>query len=53
MDKLPSKAYKIGKYKLSELIMQLINMSFSKGIYPDCLKMGKVCPVFKNGSKDQ
>ena len=52
MDKLPSKAYKIGKYKLSELIMQLINMSFSKGIYPDCLKMGKVCPVFKNGSKD-
>ena len=37
----------IFKYLLSEIFNQVI----SSGIYPDCLKLAKVVPVFKGGDK--
>lgn len=43
--------------KVKEMIIipltKLINMCIKKGIYPDCLKLTKVIPVFKKGSKDE
>jgi endonuclease/exonuclease/phosphatase family metal-dependent hydrolase len=32
-------------------LSQLINSSFECGIFPDALKIGKLCPIFKNGDK--
>ena len=36
---------------ISEPLMILINKSFTEGIFPDCLKLAKMIPLFKNGCK--
>ena len=39
-------------YLLSPLLLRLINDSFESGEYPDCLKLAKVIPLHKGGSKE-
>ena len=34
------------------VLTSLINESFSSGVYPNCLKMAKVIPVYKGGSRE-
>ena len=36
---------------ISELLANIINMSISKGVYPDSLKIARVSPIFKKGVK--
>jgi len=37
---------------IAEPLSRLINCSFSTGIFPQNLKIGKICPVYKDGDKD-
>jgi hypothetical protein len=38
--------------QIAEVLSHIINFSFSSGIFPNELKIAKVCPIFKNGSKN-
>ena len=33
------------------IISKLINLAFEEGVYPSCLKLATVLPIFKSGSK--
>ena len=33
-------------------LCKLINLSFSTGIFPDCLKTAKVTPIYRNGDEN-
>ena len=37
---------------IAEPLSKIINCSFDTGIFPDKLKIAKVCPIFKSGDKD-
>lgn len=36
---------------ISQLLSLIINKLFSAGVFPSCLKVGKIVPVFKKGDK--
>ena len=36
---------------VAHVIAQLINLSFTSGIFPDALKIAKICPIFKSGNR--
>ena len=36
---------------IAPIISKLINLAFEEGVYPSCLKLAKVLPTFKSGSK--
>ena len=38
---------------LAPVISELFNMSIMEGIFPSCLKTGRVIPIFKSGKKYQ
>ena len=38
---------------LAPVISELFNMSIMEGIFPSCLRIGHVLPIFKSGKKDQ
>ena len=42
---------KLIKELISPLLSSLINESFSSGTYPNCLKIAKVIPIYKGGTK--
>ena len=37
---------------LADVLVYLVNLSFSKGIFPDMLEIAKVPPTYKSGDKD-
>ena len=39
--------------ELSEPLCHIFNLSLSKGIFPQKLKLAKVSPVFKSGNKEE
>jgi len=47
---IPSKILSLLKFILSEPLANLINLSFTTGIFPSKLKFSKVIPVHKKGS---
>jgi hypothetical protein len=49
--KLPIKFLKIAVSELSNIIAELFNISISEGIYPTNLKIAKIVPIYKNGSR--
>ena len=51
-DSIPMHIMKIAASYISEPISEIINKSFSSGIFPDVLKIAKICPIHKNGDKD-
>ena len=51
IDGIPSRAYKLAKQGISSTIAKLVNMSFENSIFPNCLKIGKVSPIYKSGTK--
>ena len=36
---------------IAKPLSELINCSFENGIFPEALKIARICPVFKNGEK--
>ena len=44
-----TKFIKISKSVISPFLCKLINDCFSKGFYPNCLKIAEVIPIFKKG----
>ena len=36
---------------LAPVISELCNMNIIKGIFPSCLKTGRVTPIFKSGKQ--
>jgi hypothetical protein len=49
---IPTKILKIGSSLLAAPISLIVNQSFKEGIFPDALKLAKVIPVYKSGSKE-
>ena len=45
------KMLKLMNSHIAPIISQLINLAFKEGVYPSCLKLAKVLPIFKSGSK--
>ena len=50
-DNIPVYIMKSSIYCIAEPISAIINSSMNTGVFPDILKIAKVCPVFKNGEK--
>ena len=48
---IPTKTLKKIKTELSELLSDMINVSFNKGIFPDFLKVAIVVPIHNKGEK--
>jgi len=48
---IPNIAFKCCIDSISSVIAKLFNMSISSGIFPDCLKVARVIPIHKSGSK--
>ena len=48
---IPTNILKLLSPTLSPMISKIINISFSTGIFPDCLKFADIIPVLKKGSK--
>lgn len=48
---IPVKLFKKIAPMLSESIVQLINNSFSAGVFPDCLKLARITPVYKSDDR--
>ena len=48
-----TKFIKISKSVISPFLCKLINHCFSKGVYPNCLKIAEVIPIFKKGDRKE
>ena len=51
INSIPIKILKISKKQIAEHLCFIYNLYFSTGISPDSLKIAKVTPVYKKGSK--
>ena len=51
IDELSAEVLKISALAIVAYLQKLINQTFSQGEFPDCLKIAKVIPLFKFGSK--
>ena len=51
INSIPIKILKIAKEQIVEHLCFIYNLSFTTGIFPDSLKIAKVTPVYKKGSK--
>ena len=52
-DELPSSIFKENKDPLSKLLMHLINLSLTNGVFPEELKLANLIPIFKSGDNDK
>jgi len=52
-DKIDAYFIRIACEILTPYISQLCCLSFEYGIFPNCLKIAKIIPVFKNGFKSE
>ena len=51
IDELSAEVLKISALAIVPYLQKVINQTFSRGEFPDCLKIAKVFPLFKSGSK--
>jgi hypothetical protein len=51
VDSIPINIVKASIVYIAEPISKIINSSFTTGIFPDRLKIAKVCPIYKTGEK--
>ena len=52
-DQIPMCVLKQINSEVSQILSYLINKSIQTGIYPNCLKIAKVIPLFKGGSPNE
>ena len=50
-DGIPANVVKSAVYCIASHLSNLINYSFDKGFFPDPLKIGKICPIYKAGEQ--
>jgi len=50
-DNIPVNIMKSTVNYIADPITTIINSSMNTGVFPDALKIAKVCPIFKNGDK--
>ena len=50
-DTIPVRLFKSIKHLISDPLIKIINVSFSKGIFPECFKLAKITPVFKKNDR--
>ena len=48
-DQVPSKILKLSPDNIVLALIYIFNLSISKGEFIECLKVAKICPVFKKG----
>ena len=48
---IPTKIYKLISINLSKILSNLFNQSIQQGIFPNCLKIARIVPIFKEGDK--
>ena len=51
IDELSAEVLKISALAIVPYLQKLINQTFSQGEFPDCLKIAKIIPLLKFGSK--
>ena len=51
LDKISGIDLKASLPVLLPVLVELINNSFTDGVFPDCLKLARVIPIFKSGNK--
>ena len=51
-DCIPVNIMKASIHSVAQHLSDIINSSLQTGIFPDQLKIAKICPIFKNGEKD-
>lgn len=51
-DNIPTRFLKLAKNHIIPVICHLVNLCFSKGVFPSVLKQSIITPVFKSGSKN-
>ena len=49
ISEIPAKIYKLITDEISPCLSNLINFSFRAGKFPDCLKVARIVPIFKDG----
>ena len=50
-NRMPVNIFKQVACVLVEPICKLLNYSFCRGVFPECLKLAKITPIFKSGDK--
>ena len=50
-DNISVKMLKLLNSHIVTITSELINLAFEEGVYPSCLRLAKVLPIFKSGSK--
>jgi len=50
-DEIPIRILKCSIHSIAEPLLVIINNSIQNGVFPDVLKIAKICPIFKNGDK--
>ena len=53
LDKISPKLFKLGVKAMAKILPKLINTCFSEGYFPNCLKIAKVTPIFKEGDSEE
>ncbi len=51
-DNIPVNVMKLSISYIAEVLAVIINCSLDTGIFPDTLKVARVCPIFKSGEKN-
>ena len=50
---LETKFLKLSKFIIAPILSKLINMCFESGVFPNCLKIAEVVPIFKTGDRSK
>ena len=53
VDEIPVSTVKQTISKIAEPLAEIINTSIHTGIFPDALKIAKICPIYKGGPKNE
>jgi len=52
-DNINSKMLKDSKEILAPWLTEIINISYEKNVFPDCMKIANIKPIFKENNKEQ
>ncbi len=48
---IPTKILKACKHHIKSKLLKLINLSFTSGVFPNCIKVAKVIPLYKKNER--